>query len=150
VRPGTDDLAAYIGGFVAAEGTFTSWRSPTKARWTFAVGLGASDRSTCELLHTFFGVGHVTESPRRKAHYDDEVTYSIQSLRDHLAVTIPFMDEHLPESYKRRQYLAWRAELLDYWEHSAKRRRPCTVDGCDSPRRAHGVCRRHLWLLHRQ
>lgn len=89
-------------------------------------------------------------SPRRKAHYDDEVIFSVQSMRDHLAATIPFMDAHLPESYKRQQYLAWRAELLEYWERSAKRRRPCAVEGCEQPRKAHGVCRRHLWLLHRQ
>jgi hypothetical protein len=104
----------------------------------------------CELLLAFFGVGSVHASPRRKPHYDDEVAFAIKSLRDHLAVTIPFMDAHLPESHKRTQYLAWRAELLDYWERRAKRRRPCTVDGCDAPRRAHGYCRRHLWTFRRE
>lgn len=81
------------------------------------------------------------------SHYDDETTFVISSLTDHLDVTIPFMDEHLPPSYKRTQYLDWRARLLDYWEHRARRRRPCSVDGCEVPRRAHGLCRRHLWLL---
>ena len=95
-------------------------------------------------------VGHVHHSPRRKAHYDDEVTFAIGSIRDHLSVTIPFMDAHLPESYKRGQYLTWRAELLDYWEHRAKRRRACTVEGCERPRRAHGYCRQHLWALLKQ
>jgi len=71
-------------------------------------------------------------------------------MKDHLAVTIPFMDEHLPESYKRRQYLAWKAELLEYWEQKAKRRRPCVVEGGEAPRRAHGLCRRHLWSLRGQ
>jgi hypothetical protein len=36
-------------------------------------------------------------------------------------VVVPFMDEHLPPSHKRGQYLAWRAELVDYWEHRARR-----------------------------
>lgn len=141
--PATDALAALAGGFVAAEGCFTKTGDPP--RFTFAVGLGATDAEMCELLHALFGVGHVYTSPRRKAHYDDEVTFAIQSLRDHLEVTIPFMDAHLPESHKRTQYLAWRAELLEYWEHRAKRRRACTVDGCERPRRAHGYCRQHLW-----
>lgn len=142
----TDALIAFLGGFVAAEGCFT--RSGTK--FTFAVGLGATDGQTCELLRNFLGVGSIHRSPRRKPHYDDEVTFAIQSIRDHLEVTIPFMDAHLPASHKRTQYLAWRAELLAYWEHRAKRRRNCTVEGCERPRRAHGYCRQHLWAFRRQ
>jgi hypothetical protein len=145
VRPGTD-LAQFVGGFVAAEGTFI--RSGQPPRFRFAVALGTTDAETCHMLAAFFGVGSLTEWPRRKAHYQDEISFIIQSLRDHLAVTIPFMDEHLPESHKRVQYLAWRAKLLDYWEHEAKRVRPCTVEGCESPRRAHGVCRQHLYARH--
>ena len=30
--------------------------------------------------------------PRRTPHYDDECTFVVQAIRDHLAVTIPFMD----------------------------------------------------------
>ncbi|MBM3675088.1 MAG: hypothetical protein FJW88_09055 [Actinobacteria bacterium] len=89
----------------------------------------------------------MVESRRRRPHYDDEIPFAIRSLRDHLAVTIPFMDVHLPESYKRTQYLAWRAELMEYWEHRAKRVRACTVGGCEAPRRAHGLCRHHLFAL---
>lgn len=148
MRPATETAADFVGGFVAAEGTF--FRSGTPPKFVFAVGLGAVDSCTCEMLHRFLGVGSIHHSPRRKPHYDDEVTFAVQSMRDHLAVTIPFMDEHLPESYKRTQYLVWKAELLKYWERSAKRRRPCTVDGCDALRRAHGLCRRHLWLLRGQ
>jgi len=74
----------------------------------------------------------------------------VQSQRQLIEVIVPFMDEHLPESYKRQQYLEWRAKLLDYWEHRAKRRRPCMVDGCAKPQRAHGFCRHHLWELRRQ
>ena len=109
VRPATD-VAHFIGGFVAAEGCFT--RSGNRFR--FSVGLGARDRMTCEGLHWFFGCGSVTWSPRRKPHYDDECTFAIRGLDDHLRVTVPFMDEHLPPSYKRRQYLLWRQQLLEY------------------------------------
>lgn len=140
----TEALAATIAGFVAAEGTFTG--TIGGRRFTFAVGLGAADAGMCETLHTFFGVGNVTVSPRRKEHYDDEVTFAVRSIRDLAEVIVPFMDEHLPASYKRTQYEAWRSRLFDYWEHRAKRVRPCSVDGCDTPRRAHGLCRHHLYV----
>lgn len=146
--PDTDALAQFLGGFVAAEGSFIVTGHPPKFR--FAVGLGATDYAMCELFRKYLGAGHVTRSPRRKAHYDDEVTFAVQSNPELVEVVVPFMDEHLPASYKRTQYLAWRAELLEYWEHKAKRRRPCTVDGCEEPRRAYGLCRHHLWECRRQ
>lgn len=142
MQPAIDLLPSFVGGFVAAEGTFIH----DGRRFTFAIGLGARDRCACELLRSFFGCGTVTESPRRRPHYDDEVTFAIRSLPDHIGVTIPFMDEHLPVSYKRVQYLAWREALVDYWEHGARRVRECSVAGCLEPRRAHGLCRRHLYL----
>lgn len=150
MRQVIDRLAAFLGGFVAAEGTFVATEESTRFR--FAVGLGAVDRRMCELLREFFGVGHITTSRRRKPHYDDEVTLAVQSLAELVEVIVPFMDEHLPESYKRQQYLEWRGELLDYVEHRARRRgqRPCTIGECDQPARAHGLCRRHLWEHHRQ
>ena len=63
---------------------------------------------------------------------------------------MPFMDEHLPPSHKREQYLVWRAQLLDYWEHQARRRRPCRVEGCAEPTRAKGLCRRHYFAEFRR
>ena len=142
----TDDLAAFLAGFIAAEGTF--FRTGDRPSFRFAIGLGASDRSMCELAQVFFGRGRIYSSPRRRPQYDDEATLSIASLAAHLTGTVPFMDEHLPVSHKRRQYLAWRAQVLDYWEHEAKRVRPCTVNGCEAPRRARGLCRHHLYEQH--
>jgi hypothetical protein len=143
VRQATRNLSAYVGGFVAAEGTFICIGEPPKFR--FAVSLGSADRLSCEALHELFDCGSSYQHPRRQPHYDDEVTFVIRSLKTHLDVTIPFMDVHLPPSYKREQYLAWKAKLLDYWEHRAKRVRPCTVEGCEAPRRAYGLCRHHLY-----
>ncbi len=99
---------------------------------------------------TWFGAGRVSLSPRRQPHYDDEVTFRVDRLSDLIDVVVPFMDEHLPPSYKREQYEAWRAELLDYWEHDSKRRRPCTVDGCEQLRRAKGLCRHHYFVAYRR
>lgn len=141
--PPATDTARFLGGFVAAEGCFT--RAGDRGHFAFSVGLGAADASTCELLAAFLGVGFLTRSTRRRSHYDDEVSLQVRKLADLAGVVVPFMDEHLPPSYKRVQYERWRAELLVYWEHSARRRRPCTVEGCQEPRRAHGLCRRHLY-----
>ncbi len=138
---------AAIAGFVVAEGCFTGSKIPVT--FDFSLGLGATDAGVCEALRDFFGVGHVHWYRRRKPHYDDEVQYVVGSLRELIDVIVPFMDEHLPPSYKRTQYEAWRTRLLDYWEHGAKRVRPCTVDGCDRPRRAKGLCRGHYYAEYR-
>lgn len=143
VPPATDDLAAFLAGFVAAEGSFFTTGLPPRFR--FAIGLGASDAGMCETARAFLRCGRLQEAPRRRPHYDDECAFSIQAIREHLEVTIPFMDEHLPVSYKREQYLGWRTRLIEYWEHDAKRVRPCSVEECDEPRRAHGLCRHHLY-----
>lgn len=145
----TDELADFIAGFVAAEGTFIA--SGTPPTFTFAVALGASDKDSCAMTHEYFGVGTIHSYPRRKPHYDDEVIYRVRALRDLIEVVVPFMDEHLPPSYKREQYLIWRAALLDYWQHGARKpgRRPCLVEGCERPQRAKGVCRHHYYQAYR-
>lgn len=145
MQPDIDARTAFLAGFTAGEGCF----SGTAERFVFEVGLGRLDRAMCEAYRDLLACGSIYDSPRRKSHYDDEAAFAVQALGDHLATTVPFMDEHLPPSYKREQYLDWRARLLDYWEHRAKRVRPCTVDGCDTPRRAHGLCRHHLYRFRR-
>jgi hypothetical protein len=147
VRPVTDALAEFLGGFVAAEGCFTTGGP---RRFRFAVALGAVDASMCSVLHECLGVGHVSTYARRKPHHDDEVTFYVVSTRVLVEVVVPFMDAHLPESRKRTQYLDWRARLLDHWEHRARRRATCTFDGCAAPAKAYGLCRPHLWQVRRQ
>jgi hypothetical protein len=142
-RPVTE-IAAFIGGFVAAEGTFVA--RPWDGHFAFTVALGATDRETVELLHRFFRCGRTTWRRRRKEHFDDEVAFVVRKLRDLVDTLVPFMDRHLEESYKRRQYLAWRAEVLDYWEHGMRRRRLCTVEGCERIQRAKGLCRHHYYV----
>jgi hypothetical protein len=139
--PPAGELAAFVAGFVCGEGCFTRGDD----RFRFSVGLGASDTAMCRFLRDFFGVGRVYEYPRREVHYDDEVTFTVRSLRELIEVIVPFMDEHLAPSYKRVQYEPWRDALVDYWETRAKRRRFCTEDGCDEPNRARGLCRRHYY-----
>jgi hypothetical protein len=75
----------------------------------------------------------------------DEATFAVQSTKELADVVVPFMDTFLPPSKKREQYLAWRRQLLAFWEHDARRRRPCTVEGCDRLQRAKGYCRHHYF-----
>jgi hypothetical protein len=135
--------AAWIGGFVAAEGTFV--RTGAGRKFSFGVALGALDSESCDRLHAFFGAGSIVRSVRRRDHYDDEVQFQVRSLKDLVHIVIPFMDAHLPPSYKREQYLQWKLELLHYWDKGARRVRACTVPGCETQRRAHGLCRHHLY-----
>lgn len=102
VRPATERVVDFVSGFVVAEGCFTRTGSPPK--FTFSLALGAADATTCTLLKSLFGVGFVLHSPRRKPHYDDEVVFQVRRMKDLLTVIVPFMDEHLPPSYKRVQY----------------------------------------------
>jgi hypothetical protein len=146
VPPVTEGLAPFLGGFTAAEGLFGAYGRD----FSFAIQVASIDGETCELFQHVLGAGSVRVYERRRDHYDDEVVFVVRRLRDLVEVVVPFMDEHLPVSYKRVQYLAWREQLLDYWETRARRRRTCTIDGCDEPNRAHGLCRSHLWEHRRQ
>ena len=146
MQPATDGTGPFVAGFIAAEATFLNVRNRS---FSCVVSLGATDRAAAELLHHYFGVGHVRWFARRKAHYDDEVGWTVKALGDLTSVIVPFMDVHLPMSHKRVQYLGWRTALLDYWEHRARRRGTCTVPGCDAPHRAHGWCRHHLYVFRR-
>jgi hypothetical protein len=113
---------AFLAGFTAAEGCFTQHRASSgKERFTFLISVGATDQGMCALAHELLGVGAVRHFSRRQAHYDDEVTFAVQALPELVDVIVPFMDAWLPPSHKRTQYLAWRAALLDYWEHRARR-----------------------------
>lgn len=145
MRPATD-LAAHAAGFIAAEGHFGA--NVTSTRFRLAVGVAASDACSVQSLHVLLGVGTVCTSPRRKPHYDDEVSWQVQSLRELVEVVVPFMDEHLPPCHKREQYEVWRAALLEYWEHGMRRRRPCRRDGCEEPSRCKGLCRRHYYAAY--
>jgi hypothetical protein len=113
------DTAAFFGGFAAAEGCFTR----TGRRFRFAIGLAAADSGMCIAFARILDCGTVHRYPRRRPHYDDEVVFVVQSHRDLVDVVVRFMDAHLPPSYKRSQYVVWRAELLDYWEHRSRSRR---------------------------
>jgi hypothetical protein len=101
-----------------------------------------------DLLREFFGCGFASRWTRRKPHYEDEVTFTVKKLRDLVEVLVPFMDEHLPPSYKRQQFLEWRTELLQYWTERAIR--VCSAPGCSRTRRGEGLCATHRFLFGRR
>ena len=142
--PPVGELAPFLGGFFAGEGYL---RAGDRG-FDCTVALGARDAGMCELFRDVLEVGRVRRYQRRAAHHDDVVVWVVRSPRELVEVVVPVLDEHLPASYKRQQYLAWRAELLDHWQHRARRRRPCTMHGCDRPRRAKGLCRRHYYAAY--
>lgn len=140
------DIAGFVGGFVAAEGCFTR----TKNRFRFAVELGATDGQMCEVIAQVIGAGHVHRYASRQPHFDDSTVLAVQSIPELVDKVVPFMDVYLPSSKKREQYMTWRRELLHHWEHAARRRRPCTVDGCEILQRGKGLCRRHYYQRYRK
>ena len=81
-------------------------------------------------------------------HYDDEVVFHIQRLSDLVEVAVPFMDEHLTASFRREQYERWRAALLEYWDTKARRRRSCSIEGCDRPNHSRSLCRQHYYAAY--
>ena len=92
-----------------------------------------------DLFHEFFGCGTAPGIDGRRPHFDDEVVFVVRRMRDLVEVVVPFMDDHLPPSYKRDQFERWRAHLLDHWDHRARRSRACSVADCDAPHRRAGV-----------
>jgi hypothetical protein len=112
-------LGAYVAGLIAAEGTFTCATQGRRLTFGVVVDLGATDAFSCELLHAFLG-GTIHRYDRRLPHHDDVVRFQVRKLATLTDVVVPFMDEHLPDSYKRRQFLVWRDELLDYCAHRAE------------------------------
>ncbi len=135
IGPAAGVIADHLGGVVAAEGTFAVAQAAerrdgrTRPSFTFAVALGAVDTTTVELFRAYLGVGRIRTYARRKAHYDDEVVFAVRAFRDLVDVVVPFLDGHLPPSYKSTQYETWRAQLLAYdaerasWAGWSRRRR---------------------------
>jgi hypothetical protein len=138
-----------LGGLVAGEGSFTTVRqrrpyrdgSP-RLKFVFRMTMARRDLPLLEALRSFLGYGSIPHHERGRAHWQPTSTLRIHSIWAHGKATIPFAEEFLLPCGKRRQYVEWRDRLIAY---DKKRVRPCTVEGCDKPRRAHGLCRQHLY-----
>ncbi len=145
-----------FGGLVAGEGSFIVTRKSTpyadgvvRPRFVFCITMADRDELSIRALHNYLGSGSIGFAAPRKPGYERTVSLTINSLRQHHAVTIPFADSFLLPSSKRRQYEQWKSALLAheaaYPNRWGKGPSPCSVEGCDRPVRGRGLCRSHYY-----
>jgi hypothetical protein len=149
-----------LGGLVAGEGCFTISRrrqvfaadgSP-RLRFVFQVVLAERDRALLFALQSFLGgVGRLYDIPPEKEHWLPKVGFHVGAARDHHRVTIPFAEQFLLPTAKRRQFQRWRDALVEYETNRPTQygRGPstCSQPGCGRPVRGRGVCRVHYYQL---
>jgi len=111
-----DNFANFISGFVAGEGYFIS--SSVKGgrkKFIFGISLADIDIKILEKIKDYFKVGHLKTYDKRKPHYHNESTYSVQSIKDILEVIIPFFEMiNLQGTHKEEQFKVWKKEVQDY------------------------------------
>lgn len=102
-----------------------------------------------EQLQHFLGFGSICERPPGRLGWQPTSTLMVNSIRAHHAATIPFAEQYLLPSAKRRQFEAWRDALSAYERlHPSKwgkGRSICSEAGCDRPVRGRGLCRSHYY-----
>ena len=91
-----------FGGLVAGEGSFVVTRKSTpyrdgvvRPRLVFCIKTADRDGALVRALHRFLGVGSIRFEQPPKARHQRTITLTINSLRQHHAVTIPFADAFL-------------------------------------------------------
>lgn len=140
---------------MAGEGCFrSSPRRETFAdgserrRFVFELSMATEDRALLERLQVVLGAGTIQDRGRRRSHWKPESRLTIASEATHVEVTIPFFDRFLAPGQKRRQFDAWRRDLVQYRERRSELRpgpSACGRPGCDLPVRGRGLCRRHYY-----
>ena len=145
-----------LGGLVAGEGSFCVTRKlppatdgSVRLRFVFKVTMASRDRALLEDLRDFLGYGSIDDQPARKPHWQPTSTFTIGSIRGHRMATIPFAEQYLLASAKRRQFERWRDAMDSYevakptrWGKGPSR---CSEPGCDGPVRGQGLCRSHYY-----
>jgi hypothetical protein len=147
-------IGYFLGGFVAGEGSFTTKaQSPyldgsARKKFVLCVTVAQHDRPLLEALRAFLGRGSVRDDAPRGSWLPTS-TFDIASRAAHRDVTIPFAERFLLPCAKRQQFERWRADLASYEELHPSRygRGPseCRIEGCTSPVRGQGLCRRHYY-----
>lgn len=106
----------WITGFTDAEGSFSlkvAKKSTLKSGWSvipaFSIELHIRDTQLIREIHSFFGVGIVSERKDRNI-----IVYSVQSYRDIINVIIPHFDKFPLITQKKADYLLFKrgVELL--------------------------------------
>lgn len=103
----------WVTGFADAEATFSlkiSKSSATRSGWNvvpeFQITLHSRDLLLLRKIHSFFGVGVVSER-----HTRDQVYYTVQSARTIANVIIPHFDEYPLITQKKADYLLFKQAI---------------------------------------
>jgi hypothetical protein len=146
-----------LGGLVAGEGSFHVVRrqeqfardgSP-RLRFVFQVAIAERDGHLLLALQRYLGCGALRASRPLNPNHQTMQVFTISSVTQHRRVTIPFAHAFLMPCAKRDQFERW-VERMDAYERDRPTqygRGPssCSVEGCSSPVRGRGLCRRHYY-----
>jgi hypothetical protein len=107
------------------------------------------DQLVLENLRATLGVGSLRVLKARNPKHLEQVVFTVNSLRAHQTATVPFFNDFLPVSEKRRQFEIWRDAMI-WWDavrpsRYGKGPSPCSEPGCDRPVRGRGLCRIHYY-----
>jgi len=147
-----------LGGLVAGEGCFCITRKlppfadgSVRQLFRFQVTMADRDRALLQMLRDYLGYGSIYDTPPKRLNWQPTSTFSIGSLTAHHAATIPFAEQFLLPSAKRRQFEEWRDAMLAYEEvHPnpfGRGRAICSEPGCDKFVRGRGLCRSHYYRV---
>ena len=114
----------FICGFVAGEGSFVICKTKNNnKKFTFSIILADDDTNILREINKYFGVGKVRNYPKRRENEKGSAHYSVMSIPEIVTVIIPFFDNFdFFSSRKKKQYLKWRKEVLEYIKEIKMRR----------------------------
>lgn len=150
-----DQVGYTLGGLVAAEGSFIVTRQSRpfadgrpRLRFVLQVSMAERDRPLLAALRALLGFGTLFRSEPVVDHWLPKWTLTVASFKAHRQATIPFSNQYLLESCKRREFEQWRNALLSYQPFLRPRERSlCSVEGCDRRVRGRGLCRSHYYQV---
>lgn len=145
-----------LGGLVAGEGSFIVTRKlppfadgAPRLRFVVQVTMASRDRPLLEDLQAFLGYGSLYDRPPQNSRWLPTVSFTINSISAHRAVTIPFAERYLLPCAKREQFEQWHQALraFDVAHPSRWGRGPslCSEPDCERPVRGRGLCRAHYY-----
>ena len=111
--------------------------------------MASRDRALLEDLRHFLSYGSINDRPAPRPHWQPTSSFLIGSFRGDRAATIPFGEQYLLPSAKRRQFEKWHEAMAAYeatkptrWGNGLS---TCGEPGCDRPVRGRGLCRSHYY-----
>jgi hypothetical protein len=145
-----------LAGVVAGEGCFTTVRQrrpyrdgTPRLKFVFSMTMARRDLPLLEALRAFLGYGAIQHYRRGRNHWQPTSALRINSIWAHRNATIPFAEAFLLPCEKRRQFEAWRDQLVAYDlahpNRYGKGPSTCSMPGCEKPVRGRMLCRSHYY-----